>query len=146
MRVLTATKRTQGQRSNDFSWTVEGELVTFPVIECGHGTIDDGCGCKRSMAGLASHRATTTVQVTDRPDLTPGLYRTLIVDGLKAQGYLNDQLLESREVQEWVGETVDELVFIAAIFEMGTVLERRDGGVSVRAGARPGRRSRLQEE
>jgi hypothetical protein len=56
MNALTATKQTQGWRDNDFCWTLEGELVFFPPIECGRGSIDDGCGCRRSMAGLASQR------------------------------------------------------------------------------------------
>jgi hypothetical protein len=71
MNVLTASTQTHGWRDNDFCWTVEGELVVFPPIECGRGSIDDVCGCRRSMAGLVSHRATTTIEVTDREGLGP---------------------------------------------------------------------------
>jgi hypothetical protein len=34
MNVLTATSHTQGWRDNDFCWSVEGELVFMPPIEC----------------------------------------------------------------------------------------------------------------
>lgn len=138
MNAFTATNKTQGVRENDFCWTVEGELVVFPPIECDCGTIDDGCGCKRAMAGLASHRATTTVEVTDRQDLTCKEYGTLIIDGLKSQGYLDDELLKDPEVQEWAELTVDELVHLAGRFAPGTVLERRGNHLQVRcAPSRP---------
>jgi hypothetical protein len=34
MKVLVATDQTRGWRANDFCWTVEGELVFFPPLEC----------------------------------------------------------------------------------------------------------------
>jgi hypothetical protein len=92
MKVLTASNQTQGWRDNDFSWTVEGELVVFPPIECGRGTIDDSCGCRRSMAGLVSHRATTTIKVAEREELDPDTYFMLISDGLRDQDYVTKEL------------------------------------------------------
>jgi hypothetical protein len=132
MKVLTATNQTQGRRENDFCWTVEGELVFFPPIECDRGSVDDDCGCRRSMAGLVSHQATTTMKVVDREELDRDTYMTLITDGLMAQGYVTKKLLRSRDVDEWVRDLVNDLVTTAGAFEAGTVLERRGPFVFMR--------------
>ena len=132
MKVLTATNQTQGQRDNDFCWTVEGELVVFPPIECGLGSIDGRCGCRRSMAGLVSHRATTTIKVTERDQIDPATYFTLISEGLRDQGYVTKELAEGPEVKEWLRDITDYLMVVADTFPVGTVLERRGCWVSVR--------------
>jgi hypothetical protein len=132
MKVLTATSETQGLRDNDFCWTVEGELVLFPPIECGHGSIDDHCGCRRAMAGLSSHLSTTTIKVVDRKEIDPDTYFTLISDGLADLGYVTKELREDPEVIEWLHDTSAELMCIAHAFPTETVLERRGDWVSVR--------------
>jgi hypothetical protein len=132
MRILTATNQTQGRRDNDFCWTLEGELVLFPPLECGRGSIDDRCGCRRSMAGLASHRATTTVQVVDRTELDPDTYFMLISDSLRDQGYVTAGLMADPERNHWLKDITDELIHIAGTFPVATVLERRGDLVSVR--------------
>ena len=68
MLVLVATNETQGQSSDDYSYTVAGELVTAVVTECE----SKDCGCGRGFPGLASAFATTTAQVVDLPHLTDG--------------------------------------------------------------------------
>jgi hypothetical protein len=123
--VLTATSQTQGWRDNDFSWTVEGELVFMPPIECGRGSVDDDCGCRRAMAGTMSHRATTTIKVTHRKDLDPDTYFTLIRDALMDQGYVTKGLLADPGVNEWLRDITLELTCMARSFEVGTILERR---------------------
>lgn len=50
------------------------------------GSIDDRCGCRRSMAGTVSHRATTTIQVAHREQLDPDTYYMLIADAFRDQG------------------------------------------------------------
>jgi hypothetical protein len=125
MKVLTATSQTQGWRENDFCWTVEGELVFLHPIECGRGTFDNDCGCRRSMAGLVSHRATTTMKVTERKDLNPDTYFTLVADGLESQRYVTEELMANRRVKEWVHELADELITLAAGWPVGVVVERR---------------------
>jgi hypothetical protein len=132
MKVLTATNETQGWRDNDFCWAIEGEMVIFPPLECDCGRIDDGCGCRRSMAGLASHRATTTVKVADREELDPDTYFMLISEGLRDQGYVTGVLMGKPEVNEWLRDVADELMSIADAFPVTTVLERRGDLVSVR--------------
>jgi hypothetical protein len=125
MKVVTATSQTQGWRDNDFCWTVEGELLFFAPLECGRGSIDDNCDCRRSMAGLVSHRATTTMKVIERPNLNPATYFTLIANGLQSQGYVTEELMASPDVNEWVHDLTDELIYLAAGYPVGTVLERR---------------------
>jgi len=132
MKVLTATDQTQGRRGNDFCWTVEGELVLFPPIECDRGSIDDGCGCRRSMAGLVSRRATTTIKVASREEIDPNTYFALISDGLRDQGYVTEELMTNPEVNEWLRDVTDELMSIANAFAATTVLERRGDSINVR--------------
>ena len=83
MYVLVATKETQGDRGNDYGWTVEGELVFVPTIECR----EPRCGCSRGFAGVSSHRATTTAMVVDRPELDHDGYRDALFDAMTEQGY-----------------------------------------------------------
>jgi hypothetical protein len=135
MKVLTATNQTQGWRENDFCCALEGELVLFPPIECGWGSVDDHCGCRRSMAGLASHLSTTTIRVADRKDIDPDTYRSLISDGLAALGYVTEELRRNPEVIAWMRDTADELMCMARAFPADTVLERRGDWVSVRQSA-----------
>ena len=132
MKVLTATSETQEWRDNDFSHTVDGELVFFPPLECGRGSVDDDCGCRRSMAGLTSHRATTTIKVLEREDLDPAGYFVIIADGLQSQGYVTDELLATPDVNEWVHHLTNELLYLASRCPVGTVLERRGDLMSIR--------------
>jgi hypothetical protein len=138
MKVLTATSQTQGWRHNDFCWAVEGELVFFAPFECGRGSIDDECGCRRSMAGLASHRATTTMKVVEREDLDPETYFALIADGVQSQGYVSEELLGNPNVNEWVHDLAHELIYLGACCPIDTVFERRGDVVAVRPVRRPG--------
>lgn len=134
MKILSATNETQGMRENDFCWALEGELVFFVPFECGRGTVDDECGCRRAMAGLSSHRATTTIKVVERPDLTLATYRQLIADGYISQGYVTEDLLASSEVRAWLKDNGDELIAIADHWEAGTVVERRGNLMLLRSG------------
>jgi len=51
MKLLVATRKTQGQRENDFCWADDGEVLKF-TIECGGEPIDGPCGCRRAMSGV----------------------------------------------------------------------------------------------
>ncbi len=99
MKVLVATRQTQGSQLGDYSWTVEGELVTPVTVECCSAHL---CGCGRGFSGLGSDRATTTAMVADLPDLQPELLRTAIEDSLDRAGWLEH--LEDDEVSEIVEE------------------------------------------
>jgi hypothetical protein len=74
VKLLTATTQTQGQRASDFTWCVEGEVVTPAGVICDRDRTEGpdggcgcgcGCGCGRSFGGLNSHKATTTAIVRD---------------------------------------------------------------------------------
>jgi len=79
--VLVATERTQGQRPNDFCFAQEGELVRTQLT-CGkdRGDPDGPCGCLRSLSGVDTMLATTTVRVApsrrDRDDYVAALTRS----------------------------------------------------------------------
>lgn len=68
MKVLVATRRTQGARDNDFSDTVEGELV-FDAGPCEDVTdpANWNCACAVGFWGVASGELTTTAMVADLP-------------------------------------------------------------------------------
>ena len=121
MKIITATAETQGQRSNDYHWCVEGEVVMPEVVICRSDRDDpDGrCGCGRGWAGASSHRATTTAVVRDLP-FTMADYTEAIRSGLEQGGwwpaYVDD---------DGVREMVAYLVEVAASHPVGAVLEKR---------------------
>lgn len=121
MRIFVATRETQGMREDDFSWTVDGELVRFPGLTCD----DPGCGCERSMAGLASSRATTTFKVDVRSGLDRAGYRAAIRDALSREGWIEPGTAD--DDARWVDDWADEHLAAAALFPVGTVLELCDG-------------------
>lgn len=66
----------------DYAWTVEGELVHLPVVECE----SPACGCARGFAGFASFRATSTARVADL-HLTEEDFWHALRDSLAAAGW-----------------------------------------------------------
>ncbi|OGV70911.1 MAG: hypothetical protein A2283_22065 [Lentisphaerae bacterium RIFOXYA12_FULL_48_11] len=62
MKVLVATRRTQGRRDNDFNFCEEGELLIYGS-ECDAEAVDGHCGCRRALVGMTSGKATTTFLV-----------------------------------------------------------------------------------
>lgn len=134
MQVFTATKATQGQRDNDFSWSVEGELVIRHPSECGSGSVDDGCGCRRALAGMASSRATTTFVATEL-DIEMTLYAIMIFDAFVREGWD----VSGQFGAAVVSQVADEMQRIAGKFRPGTVVERRGNVYVARTGPLPGR-------
>ena len=128
MKVLVATKETQGQRKNDFSWADEGELVNFGS-ECDREAIDGGCGCKRAMSGLTSLKSTTTVKVVDLLGITQEALESKIKEHL-----LKDWGFERSVAVEVAHEGAAELARIAGSFRVGDVLEKRGSRLRVRKG------------
>lgn len=118
MRLLTATTTGQGERDNDFSRTVEGEIVGIHE-PCATDILDpDGaCGCGRAFFGLSSHRPTTTALVRDVP-LTRGDLADALAGYYASAGYGLPSLSE-------VAPEVDDLVELGSIYPVGTVVERR---------------------
>ncbi len=131
MLVLVATRQGQGEVQGDYSWTVEGELVTPVVAECSSG---DRCGCSRGFPGLASSRATTTAQVVDLDHLTERDVRDAITDSLERGGWFD--LIPADEAHELVDEHVECIAEVCAAFPVGSVLGRSGSTVFDRSIAR----------
>ena len=123
MKVLVATKRTQGMRQWDMSYTVDGELVMNPPVACDC----PDCPCEREMIGLGSHSGTTTFTVGDLPELDVATYRDLLRGELVKCGWVDEE-----PTDEWMAKFADEHLAAAARFEVGDVLEIGKGRSVVR--------------
>ncbi len=123
MLVLVATNESQGHAPDDYSYTVEGELVTTVVTKCAN----PDCGCDRGFPGLASQFATTTAQVADLPHLTESDLRDALVDYLDRGGWF-DLLRDEPDVEMIVDDMVDEhveaIAAVCARCPVGTIVER----------------------
>jgi len=142
MRVLIATNEHQGLAPDDYSWTVEGELVSGVATECGSG---DRCGCSRGFVGLASSKATTTAMIVERPgieraDLRDAVHESLrrggwielIEDEFKAECERSDEeaaalLLRHPDdtIEEIIDEHVETIEDVCAAFPLHTVICRQ---------------------
>ena len=150
MLVLIATRELQGAVPGDYSFTVEGELVTPLASEC---AIGERCGCNRGFPGLASGFATTTAMVVDRPGISQNDLRDAVFDHLDRSGWI--ELLEeaAREragrtdrsddgfdpdddvdelIESIIDEHVDGINDICAAYPVGTVVSRRGSLVTTR--------------
>lgn len=128
MKVLVATKETQGRRRNDFSWTDEGEFVCFP-FECDGEQIDGTCGCKRSFSGFSTHKSTTTAKVVEK-GITEEQFVELYRHSQTAAGWV-----KYGDLDPTVAREAAELLRIADTFPVGTVVEKRGDGVQSRRAA-----------
>jgi len=127
MKVIVATKSLQGQRSNDFSFTEEGELVKFSM-ECDREEIDGKCGCRRSFGGFKTSKATTTAKIIDS-GMTKDDFIDLMKEALTRQGWYGGEIsLSDYEVKE----EAEELLRIANAFEVGDVIEKRGEDINRR--------------
>jgi hypothetical protein len=120
MRLLVATEETQGRRPSDFCFCEEGEIVTF-AYECTREAVDGPCGCKRSLSGVQSFMATTTVRVTDQEQMNVPALADLLASTLVAQGWFKSK---ARAMPQALKDA-DMLAEVANGFPVGTVLERR---------------------
>ena len=126
MKLLTATKTTQGRRPGDFDYAVEGELVYLGVV-CDRDRDtgpDGGCGCRRAFAGLNSHLATTTAMVRDLPGFTLEDLIEAMVGFLEQAGWAALMDLPEQVLIAATAEAAD-LAEMAASHPVGTVMERR---------------------
>lgn len=121
MKLLTATKELQGQRKNDFNHATEGELVKFGS-ECDCESVDGVCGCKRSLVGLVSHKATTTFKVLD-VDISHSELERQIEVSLATGGWA--KLMDEKELAEMVRTDAKDLMNLGEHFKEGTIIEKR---------------------
>jgi len=135
VKVLVSTKKTQGQRANDFSFVEEDEIV-MPSWTCSKGSVDDQCGCRRSISGIVIHKPTTTMKVVERDITTEQLVAkfeaTLRESGFKDGDVRTTVILRDRKIATVAKENAGAVTEAAARFELGAVLEYRDGVFSER--------------
>ncbi len=111
MKLFVATRA--GAEVDDFSETVEGELVRLPV------TCDDpDCECGRAMTGLGSGESTTTFTVREF-DISRSMYQELLWSTLQRDGWVVEG---NSEDQQWVVKLVDLHVDLASSFSTGVPL------------------------
>ena len=130
MLLMVATKKGQGKRKNDFTWTEEGEIVTFSN-ECDGEKIDGPCGCRRSMTGLNSRKATTTMLVKEM-DMTPDQLKEKLRESFKKAGF--GSAMEDERMKRFIETDAKELMRIANCFQEGDVIERRGDKFNLRYG------------
>ncbi|MBY3553715.1 DUF7715 family protein [Modestobacter lapidis] len=124
MKLLTATRETQGERPGDFCRTVDGELVLLGfVCATDEKNPDGGCGCGRAFSGMSSLQPTTTAKVLDL-DLTVDDVRLAVEAHLIAAGTGPD-VLGDAEFVEYREETLEDTLFFAQPWAVGTVVGRR---------------------
>jgi len=148
MLVLIATNELQGSAPGDYSFTVEGELVTPLATECASG---ERCGCNRGFPGLASGFATTTAMIVDRPGVTDDDLRDAVFDWMDRGGWIdlfevsageradaNDGVIDPNDdvddlIESVIDEHVDCIHEICRTYPEGTVVVRRGALVATRS-------------
>lgn len=125
MKLLVATADTQGKRKNDFNWCNEGEILIF-AVECDGEKVDGPCGCKRSLSGLDSHKATTTFKAVNVPITEAELLQKLIDHWTKNWSFTQD------EAEEQATDDIKELRRLAEHFPDFAIIERRGRTFRVR--------------
>ena len=115
MKVLVATRATQGKRLDDKFECIDGEFVWLvPLCPSSRMDPDSPCSCGRTFAGLSSAGRTTTAEVVDIPTLTRGAFSVIF------------WAVHSRECTCPINEaTVTKLLADADRWPVGGVLERR---------------------
>lgn len=126
MKVFVSTKKLQGLRKNDFSHTLEGELVKYG-FECDGETVDGHCGCKRSMVGFESLKATTTFKVVEMP-ITHQEFWEKYVESERKAGWITEKT-DDLKVFKAVAK---ELLELANRFPIDVVLEKRGNLIQTR--------------
>lgn len=95
MKVLVATKDTQGYRGTDFSFTEEGEILTLIPDGC----TERECGCQWCFLGTVTTHATTTAKVVDKPEMTQERLASLCEREIHALCDFVDSLAEGTIVE-----------------------------------------------
>jgi hypothetical protein len=125
MKLLVATGISQGARANDFNYVKDGELLIF-APQCNDSNADSSCGCRRSLLGIFSRRATTTFMVKEINLSVTDLKNILFNFHKEFQDLPDEYLWEKAE------KDLAILTQCTEPFIEGTILERRDDYLSAR--------------
>ena len=129
MKVFVATSRTQGQRTNDFDFVPDGELL-YRGWECDGEDVDGSCGCRRCMSGIVCCKGTTTFTVVDIP-ITWREYSERLMSIFIGVGW--GKLMSEVEMRQEADKEVIALDGLANEFPVGVVLEKRGDVIQVRS-------------
>lgn len=130
MKILIATRQSQGYRDNDFMWAHEGEPVMMPnVCNLDKDHVDGPCGCSRSLTGLYSRKGTTSAMVEDWPELTPALYLLMTYRSMQRSGMAS--IMSDANAMDFGASSAERIMAFCADL---------DEGALVLDGARPGTR------
>jgi len=129
MKILVATEEKQGKRSNDFNWCKEGEPVVPGMFECDSGYVDDDCGCKRSLCGLGTLKATTTFKVVEAEHNLLNLLKEVKEHLIKGDW---QKVMPIERLEEIAHDMLQMNLEIASTEEAGAVFERRGEDFFVR--------------
>ncbi len=127
MKILIGTKETQGKRKNDFSFTNDREILRFG-FECDGERVDGRCGCKRSMVGVVTHKATTTIRVED-VELNEDQLSDILFQSMKDAGWITEKNESSEKL---IKEQIEDIKNVANSFPAGAVIERRGRAFAMR--------------
>lgn len=127
IKVFVSTTRTQGQRTNDFCFVPQGEVVTFPLTLCSDHQVDDGCGCSRSLIGTQCLKGTTTMEVAAFPGGKEQLAALLLEADKSRFGPILCASLERQGQLPDVTRTLDLLLAAASRYPIGAIVEWRNG-------------------
>jgi hypothetical protein len=83
--------------------------------------------------GMVSHRATTTTKIAYLEEFRSRYLLHVVLGQPQGPWLCPEPLDDEPNVVEWLREGTDVLIDLAEGFEVGTVLERRDDRLNVRA-------------
>ncbi|MFF1612240.1 hypothetical protein ACFVYA_31040 [Amycolatopsis sp. NPDC058278] len=126
LKYFVSTHRTQGERDNDSNSIPGTELVDLPG-ECHDDPDSPFCGCARSFVGINSRQTSTTAQVI-ATDMTAAEYIGRFHAALLTLGWK-----DNADTRNGVIDAAVELLLLAAMWPVGTVVERRGREIRVRS-------------
>jgi hypothetical protein len=130
VKALVATKETQGSRASDFCFVPDDELVSLATMcdrDAKAETPDGGCGCGRAFNGLLCHVGITTAKVAEI-QMTPKEFVDYYLGAMQDSGWT--AIISEADLAEEAHELID----IAKMFPIGTVVERRREIIQPRKG------------
>lgn len=130
MHVMVATRRTQGERDDDYAWAVDGELAFLPMVECEWRIPERFRKGARYFLGLESGGETTTAEIIEL-DVGADDIVTFVAEQLAAAGWSASARAQEAE------RLAAEMLGIAALFPVGTVLEKRGREIRARGAPSP---------
>lgn len=128
MKLLVATRLTQGQRKNDFAFTRDGEIV-YQGSRCTLGDADDACGCRRSLTGAETKKSTTTMEVLSDPSFTQEQWVQTVAESLRNGGWYRSIASARPSAKKLLRQMQTSI----KPFKPGSIVELRDDELVLRA-------------